>query len=91
MTAASYLIRHAAIYANDDDYERYIEPFIKKLNSTLSSSSGKKRKGWTGDLAFFDKWQNPIDNPKKQLEEITPQGIKDSKAVGKVSVSSKEL
>lgn len=83
VTAASYLIRHAAIYANDDDYERYIEPFLKKLNSTYSATSGNKRRGWKGSLSFFDKWQNPIDDPDKQMEQITPQGIKDSKKVGK--------
>lgn len=88
VTAASYLIRHAAIYANDDDYETYIEPFITKLNSTYSSSSlsgtkKKKRKGWTGPLSFFDRWKNPITDPEKQMEMITPQGIKDSKKVGK--------
>jgi Histidine phosphatase superfamily (branch 2) len=88
VTAASYLIRHAAIYANDDDYERYIEPFLKKLNSTYTSTlSGKKRRGWKGPLSFFDKWENPIDDPEHQLEHITPQGIKDSKKVGKHLVS----
>lgn len=84
MTAASYLIRHAAIYANDDDYETYIEPFIKKLNTTYTSTlSGASRKGWKGPLSFFSKWENPIDDPENQLEQITPQGIKDSKKVGK--------
>lgn len=83
VTAASYLIRHAAIYANDDDYERYIEPFLKKLDTTITPSSGKRRKGWTGPLAFFNKWKTPIPDPENQLEEITPQGIKDSKKVGK--------
>jgi hypothetical protein len=84
VTAASYLIRHAAIYANDDDYKRYIEPFIKKLNSTSTSTFfGKKRKGWTGPLSFFDKWENPINDPVNQLEQITPQGVEDSKKVGK--------
>ncbi|KAL2074657.1 hypothetical protein VTL71DRAFT_8436 [Oculimacula yallundae] len=83
VTATSYLIRHAAIYANDKDYEDYIEPFITKLNSTYSTSSGKRRKGWKGPLSFFDKWENPINDPDKQLEQITPQGIKDSKKVGK--------
>jgi hypothetical protein len=84
VTAASYLIRHAAIYANDDDYERYIEPFIKKLDGTCTYTLfGKKRKGWKGPLSFFDKWKNPIDDPENQLEQITPQGIKDSKQVGK--------
>jgi hypothetical protein len=84
VTAASYLIRHAAIYANDDDYEQYIEPYIKKLNCTYPSSlSNKKRGGWKGPLSFFDKWENPINDPENQLEQITPQGIKDSKKVGK--------
>ncbi|OWP03396.1 hypothetical protein B2J93_7414 [Marssonina coronariae] len=83
VTAASYLIRHAAIYANDDDYEVYIEPFLKKLSSTCNTSSGKSRTGWKGPLSFFDNWKNPIDDPDSQLEQITPQGIKDSKKVGK--------
>ncbi|KAH7418474.1 histidine phosphatase superfamily [Cadophora sp. MPI-SDFR-AT-0126] len=87
VTAASYLIRHAAIYGNDRDYEAYIEPFLSKLNSTYptstSTSSSKNRQGWTGPLSFFDKWQNPIDDPDTQLEHITPQGIKDSKKVAK--------
>merc|ERR1712093_133143 len=38
VTAASYLIRHAAIYANDKDYEAYMEPFIAKLNSTYDKA-----------------------------------------------------
>ena len=74
VTAASYLVRHAAIYANDHDYEAYMEPFLKKLNST---EHGKKRSGWKGPLSFFDKWQNPIDDPESQMEQITPQGAKD--------------
>jgi len=83
VTAASYLIRHAAIYANDKDYEDYIEPFLKKLNSTVEVNSKKRREGWTGPLSFFEKWKNPIDDPDNQLEQITPQGIKDSQKVGK--------
>lgn len=83
VTAASYLVRHAAIYANDDDYDKYINPFLKKLDTTYSPASGKKRKGWEGSLAFFDKWTTPIDDPKNQLEEITPQGHKDARKVGK--------
>lgn len=85
MTAASYLIRHAAIYATDDDYERYIEPFLVKLNSTYGPKtfSGKKRKGWKGPLSFFDKWKTPIPDPENQLEQMTPQGVKDSKKLGK--------
>ncbi|KAL3419685.1 histidine acid phosphatase [Phlyctema vagabunda] len=80
VTAASYLIRHAAIYANDHDYEKYMEPFLVKLNSTYAK---KRRVGWEGPLSFFDKWQTPIDDPDNQLEKITPQGIRDSRKVGK--------
>jgi hypothetical protein len=80
VTAASYLVRHAAIYAQDTDYETYIEPLLKKINTTYASSR-KLRVGWTGPLEFLDKWTTPISDPKKQLEQITPQGIKDSKKV----------
>ena len=34
VTAASYLIRHAAIYDNDADYEKFMAPFLEKLNSS---------------------------------------------------------
>lgn len=34
-------------------------------------------------MDFFDKWTTPIPDPDNQLEEITPQGKKDSKKVGK--------
>jgi hypothetical protein len=83
VTAASYLVRHAAIYANDDDYEQYIEPFIKKLAQAAEERSWGKTEDWTGPLAFFNKWKNPIDDPKSQLEQITPQGVKDAQKVGK--------
>ncbi|ORY82638.1 histidine acid phosphatase-like protein [Protomyces lactucae-debilis] len=76
VTAASYLIRHASIYANDADYEDYIAPFLRKLDNT-------KGKGWTGELAFLNKWTSPITDPETQLEEITPQGKRDAKEVGK--------
>lgn len=76
VTAASYLIRHAAIYANDADYEKYIEPFLEKLGAP-------KRKHFDGPFKFLRKWTSPIDDPENQLEEITPQGKKDSKKVGK--------
>lgn len=82
VTAASYLIRHAAIYANDHDFEDFIEPFLKKLESTYSIAE-KQRGGWRGPLEFFRNWTNPYDDPDKQMEKITPQGIIDSKKVAK--------
>lgn len=83
VTAASYLVRHAAIYANDDDYEKYMEPILKKMDSTFSTTKKARRQGWTGPFSFLEKWETPITNPKKQLEEITPQGVKDSHKVAK--------
>jgi hypothetical protein len=72
LTAALYLVRHAAIYANDDDYEQY----------TYDTLSGKGRQGWKGPLSFFDKWENPINDPDNKPEQIVLQGVKDSKKVG---------
>jgi hypothetical protein len=82
ITAASYLVRHAAIYAQDNDYETYIQPILKKIDSTYTLS-GERREGWTGPLALFEKWTSPITDPDSQLEEITPEGVKDSKRVAK--------
>lgn len=82
VTAASYLVRHAAIYANDVDYEKYIEPILKKMDSTYTASK-KHRRGFLGPLAFLDTWQSPITDPANQLEEITPQGVKDAHQVAK--------
>lgn len=78
VTAASYLIRHAAIYANDADYEKYIEPFLKKLGP-----SRRKHFKTKGPFSFLMKWESPIDDPESQLEEITPAGKKAAKKVGK--------
>ncbi|KAF9693302.1 hypothetical protein EKO04_008788 [Ascochyta lentis] len=74
VTAASYIIRHGAIYANDDEYEEFIKPFLWKLE--------KHRDGqWSGPLAFMAKWQSPI--LEDRLEELTPSGAVDAARVGK--------
>jgi len=73
VTAASYIIRHGAIYANDDEYDLFIKPFLFKLE--------KHRQGWNGPLSFLEKWQSPILEDK--LEELTPSGARDAKKVGK--------
>jgi hypothetical protein len=54
-------------------YEKFIKPFLWKLE--------KNRQGWTGPLAFLEKWQSPILEDK--LEELTPSGAADAKKVGK--------
>ncbi len=73
VTAASYLIRHAAIYGNKHDYADYIKPFLWKLE--------KHRGGWTGPLDFLNRWHSPI--LEDHLEDITPSGAVDAVNVGK--------
>ncbi|EMT66634.1 hypothetical protein ACKRZS_007169 [Fusarium odoratissimum] len=72
VTAASYLIRHAAIYANDAEYEDYIKPFLYKLE--------KHRGDFSGPLEFLNKWYSPIE--ENHLEDVTPSGKVDAKKVG---------
>lgn len=74
VTAASYIVRHGAIYANDDEYDEFIKPFLWKLE--------KNRDGaWSGPLAFMSKWQSPVLEDK--LEDLTPSGAVDAANVGK--------
>ncbi|KAF2998911.1 hypothetical protein E8E13_005712 [Curvularia kusanoi] len=74
VTAASYIVRHGAIYSNDDEYDEFIKPFLWKLE--------KHRDGpWSGPLAFMAKWQSPVLEDK--LEELTPSGAVDAANVGK--------
>lgn len=72
VNAASYLIRHGAIYANDAEYEEFIKPFLYKLEI--------HRGGFTGPLDFLNTWQSPID--ENHLEDLTPSGADDSEKVG---------
>lgn len=66
VTRASYLVRHAAIYANDFDYEEYIEPFVQKLGNTSVDWSK------AGPLRFLAGWRTPISDT--DLEELTKVG-----------------
>lgn len=61
VTRAGYLVRHAAIYANDYDYETYIDPFIQKLSNTTVD--------WTKVpvLSFLSTWQNPITDAEQEM------------------------
>ena len=72
VNAASYLIRHGAIYANDVEYEEFIKPFLYKLE--------KHRGGFSGPLEFLNKWYSPID--EDHLEDLTPSGAIDAEKVG---------
>ncbi|KAJ4413077.1 hypothetical protein N0V91_000051 [Didymella pomorum] len=74
VTRAAYLVRHAAIYANDFDYEEYIEPFTDKL--------GNMSVNWkeAGPLDFLQKWQTPISD--EELEDLTTVGRLESYKLG---------
>lgn len=74
VTRAAYLVRHAAIYANDFDYEEYIEPFTDKLENTTVDWSK------AGALSFLADWKTPIDDD--DLEELTKVGEMESFTLG---------
>lgn len=59
---ASYLVRHAAIYANDFDYEEYISPFIEKFQN-------KTNINWATipALSFLSSWSPPISDSEQEL------------------------
>ncbi|KAK8189403.1 histidine phosphatase superfamily [Phyllosticta capitalensis] len=65
VTRAAYLVRHAAIYANDFDYESYIEPFVQKLANTSADFSASP------ELSFLKSWKSPIaDDDEEKLTKI---------------------
>ncbi|KAI1114589.1 histidine acid phosphatase [Nemania sp. NC0429] len=59
---ASYLSRHAAIYANDFDYEEYLEPFISKLGNYTGIDWSK-----IPTLNFLSSWTAPITDAEQEL------------------------
>lgn len=61
VTRAAYLIRHAAIYANDFDYESYIEPFVSKLSNTTVDWSK------IPTLSFLSTWKIPFTDSEQEM------------------------
>lgn len=74
VTRAAYLVRHAAIYANDFDYETYIDPFVQKLSNTTVD--------WTKVpvLSFLSSWKNPITDA--EMEMLTRAGKLEATKLG---------
>ncbi|KAN0115225.1 phosphoglycerate mutase-like protein [Hyaloscypha variabilis] len=62
VTRAACLIRHAAIYANDFDYETYIEPFVQKLSNTTVNWST------IPVLSFPSTWTNPLTDAEQEMQ-----------------------
>ena len=72
---AAYLVRHAAIEANDYDYETYLGPFIEKLSNTPVNW------GQTAPtLAFLSNWQAPVS--EKDSELLTRDGKLEATQLG---------
>lgn len=59
---AAYLVRHAAIYANDFDFEEYIEPFVEKLENKTGINWSK-----IPYLNFLDEWSPPFSDEETSL------------------------
>jgi hypothetical protein len=73
--AAAFLIRHSSIYANDDEWEEYMQPFVERVT---------KARGKFPDhspLAFLNEWECPING--ENLEKLTKPGTDDAFALGK--------
>ncbi|KAK7756255.1 hypothetical protein SLS62_001850 [Diatrype stigma] len=62
---AAYLSRHAAIYANDYDYEEYIEPFVSKLENHTAGAADS----WSTipALSFLAQWTAPLSDAEQEL------------------------
>ncbi|KAF5020301.1 hypothetical protein F66182_7677 [Fusarium sp. NRRL 66182] len=59
---AAYLVRHAAIYTNDFDYEEYIEPFVEKLENHTKTDWSK-----VPYLNFLADWEAPFSEAEAEL------------------------
>ncbi|KAK5092267.1 hypothetical protein LTR24_005404 [Lithohypha guttulata] len=80
VTKAAYLVRRAAINANDFDYESYLEPFINKLKNHTKTD-------WisTPELSFLASWVPP---QLPEQEQLTRTGKLEASRLG-VSLSYK--
>lgn len=79
VASAAFLIRHSCIYANDDEWDDYMKPFVERLQAYKQSEVASFR--GAGPLAFLEHWESPINDDN--LEKITPPGIDDSFRFGK--------
>lgn len=79
VTRAAYLVRHAAIYANDFDYESYIEPFVTKLEASQASNSSVN---WDNShaLSFLTTWTSPIED--EDIENLSKVGSLEAMKLG---------
>ncbi|GAA5986255.1 hypothetical protein JCM11641_004869 [Rhodosporidiobolus odoratus] len=77
VTAAAFLIRHSSIYANDDEWEEYMQPFVERV--VRAQKKGVVLKSGS-PLSFLTHWKSVIN--EENLEALTPPGAEDAEAFG---------
>ncbi|KIJ50511.1 hypothetical protein M422DRAFT_245132 [Sphaerobolus stellatus SS14] len=77
---AAYLVRHSNIFANDFDFETYIEPFTSKLGNFTDRQAFANVTGFE----FLVNWTTPITNASAQVEELAPSGAQSAEAFGQL-------
>jgi acid phosphatase len=75
VTAAAFLIRHSSIYANDDEWDDYMKPFVNRVEAAKGTFPED------GPLAFLNDWKSLINDDN--LEELTEPGKHDALTMGK--------
>ncbi|TLD25347.1 hypothetical protein PspLS_05647 [Pyricularia sp. CBS 133598] len=75
VTRAAYLSRHAAIYANDFDYEEYMGPFISKWKNQSSVDWAR-----IPSLSFLAHWEPPVTEAEASL--LTRMGKLEASKLG---------
>jgi len=80
VTKAAYLVRHSNIFANDFDFETYIEPFTSKLQNFTDRQAFSNVSGFE----FLTNWTSPITNASAQVEELAPSGFESASAFGQL-------
>jgi acid phosphatase len=80
VTAASFLIRHSSIYANDDEWEDYMKPFVEKVLAARSNPNLLGAIPSSSPLSFLQTWESPIN--EDNLEKLTEPGRADAHSFG---------
>ncbi|GAA5947629.1 hypothetical protein JCM3765_001008 [Sporobolomyces pararoseus] len=79
VSAAATLLRHTSIYANDDEFEDYMKPFIDRVEA-FQKDSKKSKIEKKSPLSFLNNWESPINDDN--LEDVTEPGKADARAFG---------
>ena len=75
VTAAAFLMRHSSIFANDDEWYDYMEPFVTRVAVARGDFPANS------PLDFLNDWECPIN--VDNLEQLTGPGEDDAHTMGK--------